>query len=163
MAPPELHLRPARESEIPEIMGMIRDLATHLGMQDEVIATEETLRAALFDPHPDAEVIMAFLDGEAAGFALFFQTYSTFRGRCGLHLEDLYVKPEWRGFSVGKRLLAYLARVTLARECGRLEWSALGADEAAVAFYEGMGATAKEEWTMYRLKGDALRALASEA
>ena len=156
----ELRLRPAVERDIPEIMAMIRALASHLGMEGQVIATEETLRNALFDTHPDAEVVMACLGDETVGFALFFQTYSTFRGRCGLHLEDLYVRPEYRGHNVGKKLLAHLARITIERECGRLEWSALGSDEAAISFYEGIGATAKDEWTMYRLRGEALRQLA---
>ena len=109
-----------------------------------------------------AEVLLARLDGAAVGFALYYGNYSTFRGRCGIHLEDLYVRPQMRGQHVGRRLLAELARITLERGCTRLEWWVLAEDEQALAFYEHIGANAKDEWTVFRLRGTALQDLAAE-
>lgn len=153
----------AGPEHISSIHAMINALAGHLQLGHELVATEQDLYNALFGPQPKAEVILACIDQAPAGFALFYNNYSTFRGRCGVHLEDLYVKPQWRGHSVGKRLLAHLARLTLQRGCSRLEWWVLGEDEKAIAFYETLGASAKEEWQIFRLRGEPLQALADSA
>lgn len=159
----ELTIIPAKEGDVPLILEMILGLADNLGLAHEVAATEEDLREALFGPRPKAEVVLARMGEEPVGFALFYDIYSTFRGRCGLHLEDLYVRPGQRGAGVGRRLLAYLAKLTVARGCGRLEWWVLSDDERALAFYESAGAAAKDEWIIYRLRSEALAALAAEA
>ena len=155
-----LQIIDADTQHIPVIHQMIDALAEHLQLGHELVATEEDLHNALFGPSPQAEVILAYMGDAPAGFALFYNNYSTFRGRCGLHLEDLYVQPEWRGHGIGKRLLSHLARLTLKRGCNRLEWWVLGEDEKAIAFYEAIGASAKEEWLIYRLRGETLAALA---
>jgi GNAT superfamily N-acetyltransferase len=158
----EVRIRPAQEDDLPIIYSMIEDLAEHLGLAHEVVVSEEDLQQALFGKQPRAEVVLALVAGEAAGFALFYGNYSTFRGQCGLHLEDLYVEPEWRGHGLGRRLLSYLAGLTISRGCRRLEWWVLASDSHTVEFYELLGAMAKDEWTVYRLSGDALRRLAEE-
>jgi GNAT superfamily N-acetyltransferase len=152
----------AEPRHIPVIHQMIDELAEHLQLGHEVVATEGNLHNALFGPQPQAEVILAYLNDTPVGFALFYNNYSTFRGRCGLHLEDLYVRAKWRGHGIGKRLLSHLAGLTLARGCNRLEWWVLGEDEKAIAFYEALGASAREEWMIYRLRGEALANLAAE-
>ena len=163
--PDEAHaaIQPARPADIPAIHDMIMGLADNLGYAHAAVATEADLHQALFGEAPKAEVVIAWMDGDPAGFALFYNNYSTFRGQCGVHLEDLYVRPEWRGGGLGRQLLAHMARLTLERGCGRLEWWALTADERVNAFYEGVGATVQDEWSVYRLKGRALADLAEEA
>ncbi|MGD9000596.1 MAG: GNAT family N-acetyltransferase [Granulosicoccaceae bacterium] len=160
---PDMRIESATEADIPVIHEMIEALADHLELAHEVVATEDDLHKALFGHRPKAEVVIAYADGEPAGFALFYDNYSTFRGRCGIHLEDLYVRSEWRGGGIGRFLLAYLAELTRQRGCSRLEWWVLAADEGAAAFYEAIGATAKGEWDIYRLHGPTLDALAAEA
>lgn len=160
---PDTRIVPASEADIPVIHEMIVALSDHLGLSHEVVATEADLHAALFGPRPKAEVILLYVEKQPAGFALFYDNYSTFRGRCGIHLEDLYVDSSWRGYGLGRRLLAYLANLTRQRGCSRLEWWVLAEDPDAVAFYEAIGATAKGEWDIYRLHGAALESLASEA
>lgn len=160
---PDIRIIPAGEADIPVIHEMIVALSDHLGLTHEVVATEEDLHAALFGPRPKAEVILLYVDKQPAGFALFYDNYSTFRGRCGIHLEDLYVDSRWRGYGLGRRLLAYLADLTRRRGCSRLEWWVLAGDLDAVAFYEAIGASAKGEWNIYRLQGAALDSLAGEA
>ncbi|WP_127478587.1 GNAT family N-acetyltransferase [Sulfurivermis fontis] len=157
----QLHITPAAAHDVVAIHEMITELSEHLGLAHEVVATEGDIHNALFGPQRQAEVLLARLDGAAVGFALYYGNYSTFRGRCGIHLEDLYVRPVARGLNIGRRLLAELARITLERGCTRLEWWVLAEDAKAVAFYEHMGATAKDEWTVYRLRGDALRDIAA--
>lgn len=157
----DIQIIKAGPGHIPIIHEMIDSLADHLQLGHELVATEQDLHEALFGTSPQAEVILAYIGETAAGFALFYNNYSTFRGRCGLHLEDLYVQPEWRGHGIGKRLLAHLARLTLQRGCSRLEWWVLGEDEKAIAFYEALGASAREEWMIFRLRGDALENLAA--
>jgi GNAT superfamily N-acetyltransferase len=152
----------AEKIDVPVIHGMIEALADHLDLSHELIATEEDLHQALFGARPKAEVVIGYVNEQPAGFALFYNNYSTFRGRCGVHLEDLFVWPQWRGHGLGRRLLAYLAALTLKRGCGRLEWWVLAEDTNAIGFYEAIGATAKGEWTIYRLRGNDLHALASE-
>lgn len=159
----QIRIAPAGIADVPVIHEMIGALADHLGLAHELVATEGDLHDALFGPRPRAEVVLAYMGDAPAGFALFYNNYSTFRGRCGIHLEDLYVLPVWRGKRIGRRLLAHIARLTLERGCGRLEWWVLATDERASRFYEQLGATAKDEWTVYRLKGDSLARLARES
>lgn len=156
----DIQIVKARPQHIPVIHAMIDALAEHLQLGHERVATEQDLHDALFGPQPQAEVVLAYIEESAAGFALYYNNYSTFRGRCGLHLEDLYVQPQWRAHGIGKHLLSYLAWLTLQRGCSRLEWWVLGEDEKAIAFYEALGATAKEEWQIFRLRGEPLQALA---
>jgi GNAT superfamily N-acetyltransferase len=150
----------ARPRHVGLIHEMIEELADHLGLAHEVVVTEDHLRQALFGERPQSEVVLAYEHDVPAGFALFYGNYSTFRGRCGIHLEDLYVRPAFRGAGLGRALLRHLAALTLERGCGRLEWWVLGTDERAAAFYQRMGASAKDEWTVYRLRGEALSRLA---
>jgi GNAT superfamily N-acetyltransferase len=144
------------------ILGMINALAEYERMADQVTATEETLRATLFGARPAAEVVIGYAGDQPAGFALFFHNYSTFLGQPGLYLEDLFVVPEWRGSGLGKRLLTHLARLAVERGCGRFEWSVLDWNEPAIGFYKKLGATPMDEWTVFRVTGDALRRLAAE-
>ena len=157
---PTVQIDPAREEDIPVILLLIRALAEFERMSNEVVATEASLRASLFGPARSAEVVIARVDAEAVGFAVWFHNYSTFLGRRGLYLEDLFVRPEWRGCGVGRALLSHLARVAVARECGRMEWSVLNWNERAIGFYERLGAVPMADWTVYRLTGDALARLA---
>ncbi len=138
---------------------MIRDLAEYERMSEQVVATEAGLRDALFSGRPDAEVLLAFADGTPAGFALFFHNFSTFLGRRGLYLEDLFVKPEMRGAGIGKRLLVELARICVERGCGRFEWSVLDWNEPAIGFYKKLGAVPMHDWTIFRVSGEALTRL----
>ena len=160
-APPVIQA--VTEDDIAVVHAMIMELADNLGYAHEAVATEADLHQALFGERPQAEVVVARVGGEAAGFALFYNNYSTFRGQCGVHLEDLFVLPAFRSGGLGRRLLAHMAHLTRERGCGRLEWWALTADERANAFYRRVGATVQDEWSVYRLKGDALAALAGEA
>jgi len=157
---PTVQIDPAREEDIPDILLLIRELAEFERMSNEVVATEASLRASLFGRARSAEVVIARVDAEAVGFAVWFHNYSTFLGRRGLYLEDLFVRPEWRGCGVGRALLSHLARVAVARECGRMEWSVLNWNERAIGFYERLGAVPMAGWTVYRLTGDALARLA---
>lgn len=158
--PASLSITIATESDVPHILTFIKALAEYERMADLVVATEEGLRATLFGPRPYAECVIARWQGEPAGFALFFHNYSTFLGRPGVYLEDLFVKPELRGQGVGRALLQYLAKVALDRGCGRLEWSVLDWNEPAIGFYKALGAEPLVDWTIFRLKGEALTRLA---
>jgi GNAT superfamily N-acetyltransferase len=157
----EVRIEPATERDVPLILSLIKALAEYERLAHEVVATEASLRETLFGPRARAEAIIAYAGAEAVGFAVWFHNYSTFLGRAGLYLEDLFVVPEWRSRGLGRQLLAYLARVAVARACGRLEWSVLDWNEPAIRFYQEIGARAMDEWTVYRLTGDALRRLAS--
>ena len=139
---------------------MIRGLAEYEKLSDQVVATEDGLRASLFGPHPAAEVVIGYAGDQAAGFALFFHNYSTFLGQRGLYLEDLFVLPEWRSKGLGRQLLAHLARIAVERGCGRMEWSVLDWNEQAMRVYRGIGATPLDDWTICRITGDALHRLA---
>ncbi len=150
----------ASDRDVPLILQMIRDLAEYERMSDQVVATEDGLREVLFGPQPQAEVLIAYADDRPAGFALFFHNFSTFVGRRGLYLEDLFVKPEFRGLGLGRRLLTELARIAIDRNCGRFEWSVLDWNEPAIGFYEKLGAEMMKEWRIFRLTGDALNRLA---
>jgi GNAT superfamily N-acetyltransferase len=155
-----VRIRPATEADVPLIVRLIRGLAEYERLLHECEATEERVRASLFGPKPDAEVVIAEADGEAAGFALFFHNYSTFLARRGIYLEDLFVFPEFRGRGIGRALLVHLARLAVERECGRLEWSVLDWNAPAIRFYRSLGAVPMDEWTVQRVTGDALERLA---
>lgn len=154
-----LVLRPATESDVPLILRFIRELAEYERLAHACVATEESVRETLFGARRYAEVILAEHDGEAAGFALFFHNYSTFLARPGIYLEDLYVRPDRRGSGIGKALLARLAAIALERNCGRLEWAVLDWNEPAIGFYRSLGAVPQDEWTVYRVAGEALERL----
>lgn len=158
---PSVKIMSASDRHVPLILQMIRDLAEYERMSDQVVATEAGLHEVLFGPSPQAEVLIAYADDRPAGFALFFHNFSTFVGRRGLYLEDLFVKPEFRGLGVGRRLLTELARIAVQRNCGRFEWSVLDWNEPAIGFYRKLGAEMMKEWRIFRLKGDALKQLAS--
>jgi GNAT superfamily N-acetyltransferase len=153
----------AAEADVPEILNFIRGLARFEKLEHEVRATEETLRESLFGARKRAEVIFFEENARRVGFALFFHNFSTFLGRPGLYLEDLYVVPEMRGKGYGKRLLAFLAKLAVERGCGRFEWSVLDWNESAIRLYASLGAQPLSDWTGQRLAGDALQALAREA
>jgi GNAT superfamily N-acetyltransferase len=155
-----IRIERATERDVPAVLEMIRALAEYERMSDQVVATEIGLREALFGAKPDAEVLLAYADDRPAGFALFFHNFSTFLGRRGLYLEDLFVRPEVRGAGIGRRLLVELARIAVERKCGRFEWSVLDWNEPAIGFYRKLGAQPMHEWTIFRLSGDALASVA---
>ena len=154
-------IRAATPADVPVIAELIRALADYERLTHEVVLDEAALREHLFGTRPYAEVVLAEHEGAVVGFALFFHNYSTFLGKPGIFLEDLFVRPEHRGAGHGKALLAHLASLAVARGCGRLEWSVLDWNEPSIAFYKSLGAAAMDEWTVYRLTGDGLSALAS--
>jgi GNAT superfamily N-acetyltransferase len=156
----EILVRSASTEDVPLILSFINELAEYERLSHEVVATEEMLREHLFGERPAAEVLIAEHGGEAAGFALFFHTFSTFLGKPGIYLEDLYVRPEFRRAGIGRALLVHLANVARERGCGRLEWSVLDWNEAAIGFYRGIGASPVSGWTVYRVTGEALEGLA---
>ncbi len=158
-----LRIDPATPADVPLILGFIRELAEYERLSDQVSATESALDATLFGAHPAAEVLIARDDDGPAGFALFFANYSTFLARPGLYLEDLYVRPDRRGRGIGRSLLAHIASLAVARGCGRFEWSVLDWNAPAIGFYRALGATPLDEWSIFRLTGDALQALAQSA
>jgi GNAT superfamily N-acetyltransferase len=155
-------LSAATERDIPVILSLIQALADYERLADQVESTEADLRLALFGPRPAAEVILGYAGDEPAGFALYFQTFSTFKGRPGLYLEDIFVRPEWRRQGLGQQLLARLARIAIERGYGRMEWSVLNWNETALRVYRAVGAMPMSDWTVYRLNGAALRDLAAQ-
>ncbi len=154
----ELQFRYAKETDVALILNFIRELADYEKMLDEVVATEALLKEWIFEKKK-AEVIFACVDGREIGFALFFHNFSTFLGRAGIYLEDLYVKPESRGKGYGKALLKKLAQIAVERNCGRLEWWCLDWNRLSIDFYLSLGAEPMEDWTVYRIAGDTLKAL----
>lgn len=153
-------LRPARESDLDTIIELIHALAEYEREPDAVTLEPAELREHLFGPRPYAEVILAeTATGESAGFALFFHNFSTWKGKPGIYLEDLFVRPEFRGHGYGKALLTELARLAIERGCARLEWSVLDWNEPSLQFYRALGAIPMEEWTTHRLTGEALAGL----
>ncbi|MBR0437322.1 MAG: GNAT family N-acetyltransferase [Clostridia bacterium] len=158
----QLTFRKAEETDCGLILRFIRALADYEKMLDEVVATEDLLRDWLFRKH-SAEVLFACEDGKEVGFALFFHNFSTFVGRAGLYLEDLYVLPEYRGNGYGKALLKQLASIAVERGCGRMEWVCLDWNRPSIDFYRSLGAQAMDEWTIYRLAGESLTNLAEPA
>lgn len=155
-----IHIRAATTADIPRIRELILGLARYEKLEHEMQASEAQLYDALFGPEPSAEVVMAEYNNDSVGFALFFHNFSTFVGKRGLYLEDLFVEPEVRGRGVGKQLLSYLAALALERDCGRFEWSVLDWNQPAIDFYRALGAKGLDEWTVQRVTGDALVALA---
>ena len=158
---PVLSIRPATPDDVPLIRQLIAELADYERLAHAAVATDADLRAQLFGERPAAEVLVGEVDGEPAGFALFFHNFSTFLGKRGLYLEDLFVRPAARGVGLGRHLMAALARIAVQRDCGRFEWSVLDWNAPALGFYRSIGATGMDEWTVQRLEGDALRALAA--
>jgi GNAT superfamily N-acetyltransferase len=156
----EVIIRPAGPHEVPIILRFIRDLARYERLEHMVVATEETLREALFGPRPFAEVAFACVHGVPQGFALFFYNFSTFLGRPGIYLEDLFVQPEARGRGIGRKLLSWLAALAVSRSCGRLDWAVLDWNEPSIGFYRSLGAISVDDWRMFRLAGPALVELA---
>ena len=157
---PQIQIHPATPQDIPLILTFIRELAAYEKLADEVVATEDDLHVALFGERPVIEAVIASKDNEPVAYALFFPTFSTFLGKPGLYLEDLYVRPAARGFGVGRKLVEHLARITVQRGWGRLEWSVLDWNEPSIGFYKKLGATAMDEWMIFRLTGQALQTLA---
>jgi GNAT superfamily N-acetyltransferase len=158
---PGVTLRLATQADVPLILALVRELAEYEREPDAVEADESLLAANLFGQQPGAEVVIADVDGQPAGFALFFHNFSTWLGRRGLYLEDLFVRPEFRGRGVGQVLMAYLAKLAVDRGCGRFEWSVLDWNTPAIEFYRRLGAVGMDEWTVQRVNGDALHALAA--
>ena len=157
----KLTFRYAQEQDCEKILFFIRELAKYEKMEDDVIATPELLREWIFEKKK-AEVIFPMEDGKEVGYALFFHNFSTFLGRSGMYLEDLFIMPQHRGKGYGKATLKELARIALERGCGRLEWSCLDWNKPSIDFYLSLGAEAMDEWTVYRLTGDALKKMAQQ-
>ena len=158
-----LRITRATERDVPLILRLIKALAEYERMSGDVVATEEGLRETLFGPRPAAEVVVGYAGEEPAGFALFFHNFSTFVGKPGLYLEDLFVVPKFRGRGYGKALLEHLAQIAVERKCGRFEWTVLDWNEPAIGFYRRLGAAPMEDWTIMRVSGAALERLARRA
>jgi GNAT superfamily N-acetyltransferase len=158
-----LRIERATPRDVPLILQLIKALAEYERMSNDVVATEDRLRETLFGAHPTAEVVIGYAGDEPAGFALFFHNYSTFLGKPGLYLEDLFVVPAFRGRGYGKALLQHLATLAVERGCGRFEWSVLDWNEPAIGFYKKLGAMPMDTWTIFRVTGDALQRLATQA
>jgi len=154
-----IQIAAAAEPDLPVILEMIQALAAYEKLADRCVATHDKLRATLFGEEPGPEVLIARVDEVPAGFALFFHNYSTFLAQRGLYLEDLFVKPAYRGRGVGRALLERLAQIAVERDCGRLEWAVLDWNEPAIGFYKKLGAMPMDDWTIFRVTGDALRRL----
>jgi GNAT superfamily N-acetyltransferase len=156
-------IAPAEEKDVPVILQLIKALAEYERLTDEVLATESDIRQAVFGPRPFAEIVLAFSAETPIGFAVFFHNFSTFVGRPGLHLEDVFVVPRWRGRGVGRQLLSHVAQIAIDRQCGRMEWAVLNWNEPALGFYRNLGADVMDQWRMCRLSGDALARVAASA
>ena len=156
-------IRPATAADVPIILELIRALATYERAPNEVTATEDGLSKVLFGEKPAAEVLLAFENDTAVGFAVFFHNFSTWLGRPGLYLEDLFVRPEDRGKGYGRALLIHLAKIARDRGCGRMEWAVLDWNEPAIQFYRKLGAKPMDDWTVFRLKRDGIAKLADAA
>lgn len=152
----DIRIEVVREQDVPLLLRLIKALAEYERLSGEVVTTEELLRDALFGPAPSAEAALAYAGSDAVGFAVWFYNFSTFVGRPGLYLEDIFVMPEWRGHGIGRALIGHLARLAVTRGCGRMEWAVLNWNEPALRFYRRIGAQAMDGWTVYRLTGDAL-------
>jgi GNAT superfamily N-acetyltransferase len=163
MTRPPFLIRPGVEADAPALVNLVRELAVYEKLESSAKATPDDFRAHLFGPRPAAEALVAEVDGQVVGFALFFPTFSTFRGQPGLHLEDLFVRPEHRGLGIGKALLSAIARLAVERRCGRLEWAVLDWNAPAIAFYRAAGARPVDGWTTYRVDDEALTDLARMA
>ena len=157
-----LRIESATRHDVPLILSFVKELAEYERAPQDVVATEELLTESLFGERPFAECVIAYQDDEPVGFALFFHNFSTWRGRPGLYLEDLYVRPTMRGRGIGRALLLYLVQLARERRCGRMEWAVLDWNEPAIKFYKNLGATAMDEWTVFRLSSEALEKLAQQ-
>jgi GNAT superfamily N-acetyltransferase len=157
---PGFHIRAASADQVPVILAFIKKLAAYEKLTHEVVATEELLRETLFGARPTAEVAIGYLDNKAVGFVLFFHNYSTFLGRPGIYIEDLFVEEHFRRRGFGRALFLYVARLAKERRCGRLEWAVLDWNEPAIGFYKKLGAVPMSEWTVFRVTGEALDRLA---
>ena len=157
----KIHIAEATAQDVPVILHLIRELAEYERLADKVTATEDQLRRTLFGSRPAAEVLLAAVDEDTVGYALFFTTYSTFLAKPGLYLEDLFVKSHARGQGIGTALLARLAQLAIERGCGRVEWTLLNWNEPSIHFYDSLGAAPMRDWTLYRLTGESLAKLAS--
>jgi GNAT superfamily N-acetyltransferase len=162
MPSPEISTRAATAADVPLILQLIRELAEYERLLHEVEGTEELLREALFGVRPQAEALIGCVGGEAAGFALFFPSFSTFLCKPGMYLEDLFVRPQYRGLGLGKKLLTAVAGIAAARGCGRYEWSVLDWNEPSIKFYEALGAVMFPAWRRMRVEGEALERLAQK-
>jgi len=158
----ELRIVPAEENQLPLVLSFIRKLAEYERLSHEVVADEESLRRSLFGPNRAAEVVFACIGDQPVGYAVYFQTFSTFSGGRGIYLEDLFVEPAHRSKGVGKAVLSYLARLAKERDCVQLNWAVLDWNQPAIDFYRKLGATPREEWTVFRLAGEALESLARQ-
>lgn len=158
---PQFQIRVATETDVPVILSFIKKLAVYERLEHEVVATEELLRETLFSSRRTAEVAIGYLENDPVGFVLFFHNYSTFLGRPGIYIEDLFVDEHYRRRGFGKALLLYVARLAKARRCGRLEWSVLDWNEPAINFYKTLGAVPMNDWTIFRVTGRSLERLAS--
>ena len=156
---PAITFRAAEAADAPDILSLIRELAAYENLSHEVTATEAQLRETLFGKRAYAEVLLAYADAQLAGFCLFFHNFSTFLGKPGLYVEDIFVRPAFRGLGIGKRYFKELARLARERNCGRIEWWVLDWNEPAIAFYRKLGARAMSEWTVYRLDAAAINEL----
>ena len=154
-------LRAATRDDVPLILSFIRELAEYEKLLDQVVADEAIILRALFEAPVQAEVVIAEHEGEAAGFALFFHNFSTFRGKRGLYLEDLFVRQAFRGYGIGKALLQRLAQIAIERDCARFEWSVLEWNKPAIGFYQSLGARLLDDWRVCRIDGEALQQLAN--
>ena len=158
-----LNIRPATPNDIPEILKFIRELAEYEKLADQAVATAEDLLRDGFSEQPYFHVLIAEWDGQPAGFALYFFTYSTFQGRPGLYLEDVFVRPPFRGKGIGKALLLHVAKIAVNEGCGRFQWQVLDWNTPAIKFYESLGAQVMREWLTMRVSGEALEKLAAQA
>jgi GNAT superfamily N-acetyltransferase len=159
-AAPVVTIAPAQAADVPAILALIRGLAEYEKLAHEAVATEADIRENLFEPRPYAEALIARAGTEPVGLALFFHNYSTFTGRPGLYVEDIFVVPSWRGRGIGKRLFARMAKLAVERRCARMEWAVLDWNTPSIKFYRALGARAMDEWTVQRLTGEALARLA---
>ena len=157
------NIRSAVEADAGTIMSLIKELADFEHLTHEVVATREDIHRSLFGPHPFAEALIGEYEGTAISFALFFYNFSTFIGKPGIYLEDLYVKPQYRRLGFGRRMLVHIARLAKERDCGRFEWSVLDWNKPAIRTYDQLNAKPMKEWILYRLTGEALEQLAAEA
>jgi GNAT superfamily N-acetyltransferase len=155
----ELVIRAAKPGDVPQLLQFIRELAEYERLAHTVETTEELLAKGLFGERPAAEALVAEIDGEAVGWALFFTNFSTFKGLPGLYIEDIYVRPQFRGRGAGKALLKRVAELAVERGCGRVEWAVLDWNTPSIEFYKSLGAMPLQEWTMYRLTGESLQRL----
>ncbi|HEY7672483.1 MAG TPA: GNAT family N-acetyltransferase [Gammaproteobacteria bacterium] len=158
----DVRIEPGTKADVPVILSLIRQLAEYEKLAHEVTASEQVIRDSLFGPKPAAEVLLAHAGSVPIGFAVFFQNFSTFLGKPGIYLEDLFVLPDWRRKGVGKRLLSSVAALAVARGCGRFEWAVLDWNEPALRFYKSLGTRVMDDWRICRLTGDALQRVASQ-